>query len=198
MKPLCLVRQKGVRILALIAALMIAPSITQAGDFAPAQSGVRFIGEPLSFAPQPMASAIDPIKIGDVKKGPRTLTLTLEPHVSLGATPGGEQRSGGALVRFEASGDDPQDGAWFMFAGAKGQAISWDMDSTSFSLDELAQLKRRQTIGDFQMGVGYQLAGAQVSFGVTRQTYKIDTNTRSIGDWKSRQTAVGVSLAWRP
>ena len=197
MKPLCIVRQKGVRILALIAALCIVPSITQAGDFAPAQSGVRFIGEPLSFAPHPVAT-IDPIKIGDVKSGPRRLSLTLEPHVSLGAVPGGERRSGGAVLRFEASGDDPQDGAFFLFAGAKGQAVSWDMDSTSFDLDDFAQLKRRQTIGDFQMGVGYQLAGAQVSLGVTRQTYKIDTNTRSIGDWKSRQTAVGVSLAWRP
>ncbi len=197
MKPLCMVRRKGARVLALIAALMIAPSIAYARDFPSAQSGVRFIGEPLSFAPQPMA-AIDPIKIGDVKSGPRRLSLTLEPHVSLGATRGGEQRSGGAMLRFEASGDDPQDGAWFLFAGAKGQAISWDMDSTSFDLDDLAQLKRRQTIGDFQMGVGYQLAGAQVSLGLTRQTYKIDTNTRSIGDWKSRQTAIGVSLAWRP
>ena len=197
MKPLCIVRQKGVRVLALIAALMIAPSITHAADFAPAPVGVRFIGEPVSFAPQAFAT-VDPIKLGDVKKGPRTLSLTLEPHVSLGAVPGGDVRSGGALLRFEASGDDPQDGAWFMFAGAKGQAVSWDMDSTSFDLGDLAQLKRRQTIGDFQMGIGYQLAGAQVSLGVTRQTYKIDTDTRSIGDFKSRQTAVGVSLAWRP
>ena len=197
MKPLCMVRRMGAHVLALIAAFIIAPSMSHARDLSPAQGGVRFIGEPVSFAPQAVSS-IDPIKLGGVKSGPHTLRLTLEPQVSFISTPGGEQRSGGALLRFEASGDDPQDGAWFLFAGAKGHAVSWDMDSTSFDLDDLVQLKRRQTIGDFQMGIGYQLAGAQISLGVTRQTYKIDTNTRSIGDWKSRQTAVGVSLAWRP
>lgn len=197
MKPLCIARQKGVRILALIAALCIAPSLSYAQDFRSVQSGVRFVGKPVSFGPHPVA-AIDPIKLGDVKRGARKLSVTLEPHVSVAPVRGGEQRSGGALVRFEATGDSPEDGAWFLFAGAKGQAVSWDMDSTTFDLDDFAQLKRRQTIGDFQMGVGYQLAGAQVSLGVTRQTYKIDTNTRSIGDWKSRQTAVGLSVAWRP
>ena len=201
MKPLCKARQKGMRILALIVALCIAPTVSNARDFAqrlgPVQSGVRFIGEPVSFGPQPV-STIDPIKLGDMKRGSRKLSVTIEPHLSIGSGPGGEQRSGGALLRFEATGGSPEDGAWFLFAGTKGQAVSWDMDSTSFDLDDFAQLKQRQTIGDFQIGLGYQLAGAQVSLGVTRQTYKIDTNTRSIGDWKSRQTAVGVSVAWRP
>ena len=160
MKPLCKARQKSVRVLALIVALTIAPSISHAHDFAqrlgPVQSGVRFVGEPVAFGTQPV-STIDPIKLGDMKRGSRKLSVTIEPHLSMGSVPGGEQRSGGALLRFEATGDSPEDGAWFLFAGAKGQAVSWDVDSSSFDLDDFAQLKRRQTLGDFQMGLDCSL-----------------------------------------
>lgn len=91
MKPLCKARQKSVRVLALIVALTIAPSISHAHDFAqrlgPVQSGVRFVGEPVAFGTQPV-STIDPIKLGDMKRGSRKLSVTIEPHLSMGSVPG--------------------------------------------------------------------------------------------------------------
>lgn len=200
MKPLCITRHTRVSVLALIvSALSLAPSFSQAQDLGLRQSGVRFIGELNSFGPQaaPGVAAPTPIKLGDFERGPVSLGLTLTPHGSISAMPGGERASGGAMLRLNATprGDRPEDGSWFLFAGAKGQAVSWDMSSDAFNFDDFAQLKQRETVGDFQMGVGYQMGDAQVSFGLMRQTYKVSTSYRRT--YTDRQDIAGMSIAWR-
>ncbi len=195
MKPLCVARRTLTSLVALAtSAFCLAPSISHAQDFEARPSPVRFVGEPASFGPQ-MSGAIDPIKLGDFSRGPVNFTLTLAPHGSVSPIAGGEQVTGGAELRLKSKPDHPEDGSWFLFAGAKGQAVSWDMDASAFDLNDFAQLKQRQTIGDFQAGVGYQLGEAQVSFGVMRRTYKI--NTYSLREWKDRQNMAGISIAWR-
>jgi len=196
MKPLCVARRKLTSLVALVAsALCLAPSLSYAQDFEAHPSAVRFVGEPASFGPQ-ASGAIDPIKLGDFSRGPVNFTLTLAPHGSVSPIAGGEQATGGAELRLGAARSDrPEDGSWFFFAGAKGQAVSWDMGGSAFDLDDFVQLKQRQTIGDFQAGFGYQMGGAQVSLGVMRRTYKI--NTYSLREWKDRQNMAGISIAWR-
>ena len=197
MKPLCVLRRTLTSAVALAAAIWCAaPDISHAQDFSSRQSAVRFVGEPASFGPQ-RDNAIDPIRLGDFSQGPVNFTLTLAPHGSAGAVAGGEQIAGGAELRLGASvrRDHPEDGSWFVFAGAKGQAVSWDMGSAGFDLKDFAQLQQRETVGDFQAGIGYQMGGAQVSLGVMRRTYKI--NTYSLRDWKDQQNMAGISIAWR-
>ena len=200
MQPLFVLRNKPVGVFALIlSALCLIPSLSHARDFQSDQSSVRFVAEPAALGPQPFlgAGAIEPIKVGDFNRGPLRLDLTLTPHGSVGAVAGGELTSGGAELRLSASskGDQPEDGSWFLFAGAKGQAVSWDMGSSGFDLGDFVQLKQRETVGDFQMGVGYQMGGAQVSFGVMRQSYKVSTSYRR--SYTDRQDVAGLSVAWR-
>jgi hypothetical protein len=197
MTPLLIARYTRASALALlISTLCLTPSRSHTEEFGLSGNKVRFVDEPVSFGPAPHALD-DSIHLGGFNRGPLNLSLTLSPQVSTELIEGKEQTTGGAMLRLAAnSGDTPEDGSWFLFAGARGHAVSWDMAS-SFSLDDFVQLKQRETIGDFQMGVGYQMAGAQMSLGLKHQTYKIETNTHALGDWKTRQTSAGVSIAWR-
>jgi hypothetical protein len=170
----------------------------------PGQTSVRYIEAPsplfadpawdgAAYTSSPTASTnLGTYKIGEFNQGPLNLKLSIAPHASISEFSGGEQRSGGAEIRL-GSNNEPgveRNHSWFLFAGAKGRAVTWDMGRTEFDVDDFVQLKRRATVGDFQAGLAYQLGPTQMSLGFLKRSY-------NDGVTKVKQNYGAISIAWR-
>lgn len=126
------------------------------------------------------------------------LGLAIAPHAGLvesGLThvrsAGAEIRLGHGLVRRVADPDHAK--RVYFFAGAGGQAITWDARRDGFRANAV-QVEDRIVVGDQQAGFSFERGGMQLSFGWLRRGYAYKDNVMPI----SRNENFGaVSLTLR-
>ncbi|NQY14205.1 MAG: hypothetical protein HRT81_10150 [Henriciella sp.] len=81
---------------------------------------------------------------------------------------GGEVRIG---QNFDKRGEDPSS-AWYLFAGADGEALVWEPDQDStVSVGSMA-LRDKVTVGDVQAGLTIQRGLGQLSFSYIRREFE--------------------------
>lgn len=107
------------------------------------------------------------------------------------------QRFGGELrigQNFDRRGELEPFTGWYLFAGADGEALVWEPDSTgNMSLDDMA-LRDKVTVGDIQAGVSFQRSGGQLSFSYIRR--EVEYRERNLGASENEDFA-GVTFTMR-
>lgn len=89
---------------------------------------------------------------------------------------GGELRIG---QNFDKRGEMTEDGSWYLFAGADGEALVWEPDETGrVSVSDMA-LRDQVTVGDMQAGVSLQRGGGQLSLSYIRR--EVEYRERNLG-----------------
>jgi hypothetical protein len=152
---------------------------------------IRYVSE----AAQPGfqgGQAIKPLSLGNFESTHGDFNVSFAPQGSMVATNFGERKSAGAQIRFGPSEKQAlrEENTWYLFAGADGQAISWDMGRTPFDVAEFVKLKDKVTIGDFQAGFAYRMGPTQMSFGYTRRSYKLE-------DLKDTEHFAAFTIGWK-
>ncbi|MEM6625497.1 MAG: lipid A-modifier LpxR family protein [Pseudomonadota bacterium] len=109
------------------------------------------------------------------------LDVSVAPHATIEeqgrlrtARAGAEVRLGQNIVdAFDKRGTRNSDAnSWYMFAGADGEALCWDLGDKGASWDGVA-LRDQITVGDLQAGVAIVRGGGQLSLGYVRREYSV-------------------------
>lgn len=79
---------------------------------------------------------------------------------------GAEFRLGEGL---DERGRDSSARSWYVFAGADGEALCWDVGDKGITADDSVRLRDQVTVGDLQAGVSMQTGGGQLSFSYIRR-----------------------------
>lgn len=106
---------------------------------------------------------------------------------------GGEVRIG---QNFDQRGNGEADSSWYLFAGADGEALVWEPDSTGsmdMSVNDMA-LRDKVTVGDMQAGISLQRGDGQLSLSYIRR--EVEYSDRAFGASETEDFA-GVSFTIR-
>ena len=104
---------------------------------------------------------------------------------------GGEVRVG---QNFDRRGEGDANSAWYLFAGADGEALVWEPTSAgNVSVSDMA-LRDKITVGDLQAGVTFQQGGGQLSVSYIRR--EVEYRERNMGASENEDFA-GVSFTLR-
>ena len=133
--------------------------------------------------------------------GPEAIEFAFTPRAAITASSGGRTTSTGAEIRvgqgISGTGDRPKH-AWYVFAGADNQAVTWDpRQRGSSDLMDLFKPRDALIVGDVQAGVGYHVWGAQASLAYVRREFSYERATPGMGEAKSSENFAAFSLALR-
>ena len=106
------------------------------------------------------------------------------------ARAGAEVRLGQNLVEaFDQRGKASRVSSWYMFAGADGEALCWDVGDKGTTIEGVA-LRDQVTVGDLQAGVAFHRAGGELSIGYVRREVKFQ-------DLKTSDDFAAISFTMR-
>ncbi len=101
--------------------------------------------------------------------------MTLTPHAGIERSHDSRTTRAGAEVRIEQivssldqRGTFARVDSWYMFIGADGEALCWDVGDKGANFNGVA-LRDQVTVGDLQAGVALHKAGGELSFGYVRR-----------------------------
>lgn len=89
---------------------------------------------------------------------------------------GGEVRIG---QNFDKRGEAGPESAWYLFAGADGEALVWEPDQAGGGRTGEMALRDKVTVGDIQAGVSIQRGAGQLSFSYIRR--EVEYHERNLG-----------------
>lgn len=89
---------------------------------------------------------------------------------------GGEVRIG---QNFDKRGEEGPASAWYLFAGADGEALVWEPDQAGGVASGEMALRDKVTVGDIQAGVSIQRGKGQLSFSYIRR--EVEYHERNLG-----------------
>lgn len=133
--------------------------------------------------------------------GSEAIEFAFTPRATITASSSGRTTSAGAEIRVGQGISDqsnPSRHAWYVFAGADNQAVTWDpRQREGLDLVELFKPRDALIVGDVQAGVGYHVWGAQVSFAYVRREFSYERATPGMGETKSSENFAAFSMALR-
>ena len=134
-------------------------------------------------------------------EGPGALAVAFTPRAAITSSAGGRTTSAGAEIRLSqrlAQDSGAGRNAWYVFAGADNQAVTWDPGQRAgFDLRELFKPRDALIVGDVQAGVGYRIGGVQASFAYLRREFSYERATPGMVDTRSSENFAAVSFAMR-
>jgi hypothetical protein len=105
----------------------------------------------------------------------------------------------GAEVRFgeglDERGESSSARSWYVFAGADGEALCWDVGDRGLSFDDSVRLRDQVTVGDIQAGVSFLAGGGQLSLSYIRR--EVEYSDRSEMRGQENEDFAGVSFSLR-
>ena len=103
-----------------------------------------------------------------------------------------QRRSTGAEVRLGENLDFQETNApaWYVFAAADDQALTWDVGGEGVNLVDGVKLADRITIGDLQAGLAFSRAGGQLAISYVRREFSYE-------DARSEENFAAVSFTMR-
>ncbi len=104
---------------------------------------------------------------------------------------GGEVRIG---QNFDKRGESDPESAWYLFAGADGEALVWEPDEAGSVSSGSMALRDKVTVGDIQAGLSIQRGLGQLSFSYIRR--EVEYRERNLGASENEDFA-GVSFTIR-
>ena len=130
-----------------------------------------------------------------------SLDIELTPRASMRFNDDSSSALVGALVRI---GDDLKDGeelksnAWYMFAGADAEAVSYSPDSLRGLTRGNVHLQDRIIVGDAQAGVGYRIGeSTDISLGYFRREVTSFGRESDMDSISFSEDAAAISFTWR-
>ena len=130
-----------------------------------------------------------------------SLDIQLTPRASMRFNDDSSSALVGALVRI---GDDLKDGeelksnAWYMFAGADAEAVSYSADNLGSITRGNVHLQDRIIVGDAQAGVGYRIGeSTDISLGYFRREVTSFGRESEMDNISFSEDAAAISFTWR-
>ncbi|MBL8548675.1 MAG: hypothetical protein JNJ73_01725 [Hyphomonadaceae bacterium] len=139
-----------------------------------------------------------PVNGLDVSLSHRT-ALTVDRAGDIGGTSSGaEVRVGRNLARLVRPWNvsASEQSSWYIFLASDGQALTWTPESAALVGQRGLRLQDRVTIGDTQVGIGYDFGMMQASLGYTQREITYD-RARGLDGIDQREDFVGVMFSIR-
>ena len=128
------------------------------------------------------------------------MDLSVTPHISVDEVGDMTSTRAGAEVRIgydlDRRGKSTKNSNWYLFAGADGEALVWDVQRarTRGIADGQVTLQDRVTVGDVQAGIGWETESARMSISYIEREYEYRNGAISrTGD----EDFVALTLSWR-
>lgn len=126
------------------------------------------------------------------------LDLSVSPRVSVDTSGSVRTTRAGAEVRvgsnLDLRGEDAKTPSWYMFAGADGEAVIWDVQNTSRIANGPVTLQDKVTVGDVQAGIGFESPAGNMSISYIQREYEYRNGEISRS---GEEDFVAVTLTWR-
>ena len=128
------------------------------------------------------------------------LDLALKPHVTFDRNGDTLSTRAGAEVRIgidlDLRGKPKNNSSWYLFAGADGEAIVWDVQraNTRGIADGQVTLQDTVTVGDVQAGVAWESPAGQMSVSYIEREYEYRNGAISR---TGQEDFVALTLSWR-
>ena len=121
------------------------------------------------------------------------------PRAAIREQGGFTSRRVGAEVRLGENIDERGEGnssrSWYVFAGADGEALCWDVGDNGLSISSGVRLRDQITVGDMQAGVSMRTYGGELSLSYIRR--EIEYRDRSAASASEIENFAGVSFTLR-
>ncbi len=126
--------------------------------------------------------------------------LALSPRITVEESDAFRSTRAGAEVRIgqnlDLRGADAENPNWYVFAGADGEAVVWDMRQGG-GMDVAGgafTLQDKVTVGDMQAGISFEQAGTQMSVSYIQRDYRYENGARS---QSGTEDFAALTLTWR-
>ena len=125
--------------------------------------------------------------------------LAVKPHFTLDQSAKFRSTRAGAEVRvgqnLDLRGQNAKNSNWYVFAGADGEAVVWDMQRPGSSLTSgQVTLQDKVTIGDVQAGIAWQSPAGQMSVSYISREYEYRNGSISR---TGEEDFAAITLTWR-
>jgi hypothetical protein len=127
------------------------------------------------------------------------LDLAVRPRISLNEQGDVRTTRAGAEVRIgqnlDLRGQNAKNSNWYLFAGADGEAIIWDVQrgGGAFADDEFT-LQDKVTVGDVQAGIAFQSPAGQMSVSYIQRDFEYRNGAISRS---GEEEFAAITLTWR-
>lgn len=138
--------------------------------------------------------------LADSEKTGFGLDLAVRPHVTINDEGAVRSTRAGAEVRvgqnLDLRGQNANNSNWYLFAGADGEAVVWDVQRTG--LNDLTNgqvtLQDKVTVGDVQAGIAFESPAGQMSISYIERDYEYRNGAISRS---GTEEFAAVTLTWR-
>jgi hypothetical protein len=128
------------------------------------------------------------------------LDLALQPHVTVDDEGTYRSTRAGAEVRvgqnLDLRGQNARNSSWYLFAGADGEAVVWDVQragQTDIASGQVT-LQDKVTVGDVQAGIAFKSPAGQMSISYIERDYEYRNGAISRS---GTEEFAAVALTWR-
>ncbi|MAK61482.1 MAG: hypothetical protein CMK09_10915 [Ponticaulis sp.] len=128
------------------------------------------------------------------------LDLSVSPHISFDEVGNMQSTRAGAEVRIgydlDRRGKSTKNSNWYLFAGADGEALVWDVQRarTRGIADGQLTLQDQVTVGDVQAGVGWETNAGHMSVSYIEREYHYKNGAIAR---TGEEDFVALTLSWR-
>jgi hypothetical protein len=127
------------------------------------------------------------------------LDVGFAPRASVREEAGVSSRRFGAEIRLgeglDERGEESSANSWYIFAGADGEALCWDVGDAGWSPNANVRLRDQITVGDMQAGLSVNRMGGQFSLSYIRR--EVEYADRSVARASETEDFAGVSFTLR-
>jgi len=127
------------------------------------------------------------------------LDVGFAPRASIREEAGMSSRRLGAEIRLgeglDERGEESSASSWYVFAGADGEALCWDVGDAGWRPNANVRLRDQITVGDMQAGLSVNRMGGQFSLSYIRR--EVEYADRSVARARETEDFAGVSFTLR-